>query len=495
MKLETTPRENHQVEVIAELEPEVLERFMRRAARKISEGARIPGFRPGKAPYDVIRRMYGDAALQQEAIELIIDDIYPQILDEAKIEPGAPGSLEEIISIDPPKLKFLIPLEATVELMDYRSIHHDYTPDPVTDEEVEDFLRNLQRRSATAEPVERPAQAGDMVYMKISGEFTEPEEGKDAQIVDEMPYQIIIGEDTSSETAWPFVGFSQNLIGMSANETRDVEYTFEETSKFETLRGKKAIFHITVQSIKSMSLPELNDEFAKGMGNFDDLDALRNAVRMQIESHKMGEYDEEYIGSYIDEIVEGSTVLYPPQMVEHQIEHMLEDLENDLRNRNMDLETYLKTMGKDRDTFIAEDVRPNAEKRLKRSLVLTELTKQEKIEVNQDELSRAVINRLMEMDGQRLFGDKKPTNKQMQEVTEYLTYDSANRLLGEHLYSRLKSIASGIPEPEPEPVSETEMVVSEGALAVSQSGPAEDAAASEEETSEGGQVETPSDEE
>jgi hypothetical protein len=134
-------------------------------------------------------------------------------------------------------------------------------------------------------------------------------------------------------------------------------------------------------------------------------------------------------------------------------------------------------------------------KRLKRSLVLTELTKQEKIEVNQDELSRAVINRLMEMDGQRLFGDKKPTNKQMQEVTEYLTYDSANRLLGEHLYSRLKSIASGIPEPEPEPVSETEMVMSEGALAVSQSGPAEDAAASEEETSEGGQVETPSDEE
>ena len=115
MKIETTTRDDHQVRIVAEFDPEFMEKFKHQAARKISQNAHIPGFRPGKAPYDVVRRTYGEDAIEKEAIEIMLDEVYPQVLKEAAIEPAGVGNLEEIISQNPPKFAFVVPLMPKVD--------------------------------------------------------------------------------------------------------------------------------------------------------------------------------------------------------------------------------------------------------------------------------------------------------------------------------------------------------------------------------------------
>ncbi|MCE1253887.1 MAG: trigger factor family protein, partial [Anaerolineae bacterium] len=116
MKIETQPIENHQIKVVAELEGESLEPYKQRAARQIARDAKIPGFRPGKAPFAVIKRLYGEELIEKQAVEIMIDDIYPKVLEEANIKPGGAGSLEDIISSNPPKFSFLIPLMPETKL-------------------------------------------------------------------------------------------------------------------------------------------------------------------------------------------------------------------------------------------------------------------------------------------------------------------------------------------------------------------------------------------
>ena len=214
MKIETQPIEDHQVKITAELDTENFDQYKHRAARKIAQESKIPGFRPGKAPFDVVRRIYGDDMIEKQAVELLIDDVYPKVLDEAQVKPGGAGSLQDIISTNPPKFTFIVPLIPEVTLCDYKSMRQDYNLEPLSQAEFDKFINNLRKGTATAEPVERPVEADDLVYVKISGLLSEPREGEEAEIVKDRPYQVVVGDDVDSDDAWPFPGFSNELIGL-----------------------------------------------------------------------------------------------------------------------------------------------------------------------------------------------------------------------------------------------------------------------------------------
>ena len=156
MKIETTPRDEHQVQIVAEFDDETLEKFKHRAAHKIATEAKIPGFRPGKAPYDVIRRFAGEKTIVNEAMELLVDEVYPDVIKEANVKPYGPGELENVISIAPPKLSFIVPLEPEITLGDYRSVRLDYAPQPFDEKEVDRFFYQLQTNYATVEPSDHP---------------------------------------------------------------------------------------------------------------------------------------------------------------------------------------------------------------------------------------------------------------------------------------------------------------------------------------------------
>ncbi len=441
MKIETENRDDHQVTLTAELEADQLDQFMQRAARKISRESKIPGFRPGKAPFDVVKRLYGMEMIEKQAVELLVDDVYPKLLDEAKIDPSGPGTLQEIVSINPPKFVFLVPLTPEVHLGDYRAIREAYQPKPVTEEEVDQTLRNLQRRYATAEPVDRAAQSGDLVYLKINARFTQPLEGEDEELIKETPFQVIIGDENQSESDWPFPGFSEHLIGLAANNEKTITHTFSEDNPLENLANRTVDFRVFIQSVKSLALPELNDDFAQTLGEFESLAAVRKTIRKNLENAERMDCEEEYFDKLIDRIMADTTIKYPPHMLEEELEKYLRQVEKSLAQQKMDLDTYLKTRQLELEKYIAMEARPAAARNLERSLVLQELARLEDIKVDNQELKEAVGKRIGEM-GEMLKKKEFRTERGMRNLTEMLTYDTASRMFYHNLMKRLKAIAT-----------------------------------------------------
>lgn len=445
MKIETEALDNQQTKLIAELDAETLDKYKHQAARKISRSQKIPGFRPGKAPYDLIRRMVGDEALQQEAIELMLDEVYPQVLKEANLNPSGPGKLEEIVSMDPPKFAFVIPMPPEVTLGEYKELRREYNPEPVTEDKVEATLRRLTRSYATAEPVERPAQKGDMVSFSLSGKRLNPAEGENETLVEETPYQMIAGEnEEEEEAAWPYEGFSDELMGLSANDTKTVTHTFSEESPYPDLSGKEAEFTIKVDGVKEMHLPELNDEFAQTLGEFENLDALRNAIRTQLEQNSSQQYDQNYFDALINELVEQSIIKYPPHLLEDEINDFIGGLQRNLERDHMDLETYLKMRQMDRETFIEQEVKPAATRRLERSLVLEEFAHREDVELKRDEIQSIYLSAMQQMQQSEQFGKGKGKNRaNQQELANSVAINTVNSIFNQRLMSRLKAIATG----------------------------------------------------
>ncbi len=441
MKLEIQPRDDHQVNVIAEFESDLLEQYKRRSARKIAEKTRIPGFRPGKAPYDVVRRVVGDEALIEQAIEDLIDEYYPKILEEAQLKPGAAGNLEKILSLDPPKFSFLVPLEPEVDLGDYKEIRLEYSPEAVEEQEVTDFLKRLQTNYSTAEPVERPAEEGDLVYVKFSGRLTHPAEGEDEIVFPERPAQFVLGSDLMEKRSFPFPGFSENLLGKKAGDAFTLTYTYPQEDEDEALHGKEVEFQVTVQSVKSLILPELNDEFAQNIGQFETLEDLKKAIREQLENAKKEKADETFFNQLFERLQAQATIKYPPQVLEHEIEHLLEDFQHDLSRQGMELDAYLKMVNKDREAFIREELEPIARRRLERSLIMEKFADVEQIKIDEANYQQAIQDSLRDL--QSIPMDKKPTKAEQNQLTQEVLIYNINRRLNQMILNRMKAIATG----------------------------------------------------
>ena len=387
MKIETQFLEDHQAKLTVEVEPDQMQEMKRRAANKLSRRVKIPGFRPGKAPYPVIQRTVGEAVIVEEALDLLVEDIYPKVIKEAKIEPYGPGKLESVASMEPVTLVFVIPLDAEVTLGDYRSMRKPYEPKPVTDQDVADAIKELQERQALVEPVERAAQEGDVVTVRLSGERKDDEENK--VLLSERSVPVIIRSADKDE--WLFAGFSKNFIGLMAGAEGSVEHTFPADSEHEELQGVTAEFRYAIENVKSRTLPDLDDVFAKSLGDFETVEALRDNVRTALEVQSKAAYNETYDNEIIQETIESSQFIYPPQMLDTEIDQAIKDLENRLNQQSLDMDIYLKSRNKDLDG-LREELKPSAENRLKRGLVLFELGKVEDIQIKQEELEAEAIN-------------------------------------------------------------------------------------------------------
>jgi len=454
LKIETSTHENHQIKIVVEFEADVFETYKRRAARKIASKTKIAGFRPGKAPYEMIVRYVGGASISEEAIEILVDEQYANILKEAEINPSGPGSLNEIISIDPPKLSFLVPLQPEVDLADYKNIRLDYSPEQVSSEEIEKFLKRMQRNYATAEPVNRPIQNGDLVYVQISA-VDKSQSDEEIAIFEDRPIQTVIGDELNKKE-WPFEGFSKELLGLSENEEKSIEHIFPADSEDVELKGKSVALKLKVQSVKSLVLPELNDEFAKSLGHFDSFSDLEKSVKEQLESNKNQEYEDQYYTDLLAKISEQATVKYPSFMVDEEIEHILASVKNDLSRQNLDFDTYLKILKTDKEKYIEDNVRPAAEKRLKNSLIIDKFAQEEKIQIGKedmdmimDETSQMMMEKNAESKGKKAKFSKQQMNS--------AAYNAVTRLYNQRTLEHMKDLASGKLDTEVKP-NETEVV-------------------------------------
>lgn len=446
MKIDKTLEENHEVKLVVEVEPEKMDTYKRRAARKISERGKIPGFRPGKAPYEMVVRNYGEQAIVEQAIDSFIDAEYSNILKEADVEPGASGALESIDSLEPPKLTFRVPLAPEVDLGDYHSIRMPYEWSPPDDAAVETAIEELRQMYATTENVEREAVVEDYVLVDVKSDMTE---------LNRTGFAAYIRKE-ERDLEWPFTGFAKELIGLKAGDVKVITHKFSEDHDLAELQGKEVELEVTVKTVRAVSLPELDDEFAKTTGAGETVDALREAVKKDVENRSKAEYEDKFFIELIEKIKEGATLKYHEHALEHESEHVLEDLGQRLAQQGMDLDTYFKVRNTTREQFIEEEVKPVARKRLERSLILDEIVRREKLQVANEELDAEFNQTLSALSMQGLdFGKIRGGRQGQQRVAQAVAMESANRVLTRRALDLLKSIAIGEYKPPEELPADT----------------------------------------
>ena len=443
MKIETQPRDDHQVTLIVELETEQMESAKHRAARKISERKAIPGFRPGKAPYEVVVRSFGEKIISEEAVDILLDEVYPKALEDAKLEPAAPGSLEKVEDLEKkPKFTFTVPLVPVTKLGDYRSIRIPYDWKEPGEEKTEEAIAELQRMYAKTESVTRPIEQGDFVMVDLKGVKAKATEGE-APAVDRSGLPVFISAAEKDEE-FPFKGFSKELIGLNSDESKSISHKYEKSYKDENLQGQTVKFEINVKMVRGSILPELNDEFAKQVGPFENAQALHDAVKANLATQSKAEFDDEYFVKLIEEIKEKAEIKYPPQVLNHELEHVMEDLKGRLTEQGMDMAAYLKSRDTDEAKFIENEARPIAVKRLERSLIMDEISRIEKIDVSKEMLQSTFEQTWGEYQGnaniqKAMKGKSQPSQKVMNAVA----MESANRAYVQQTLNRLKDIATG----------------------------------------------------
>ncbi len=443
MKIEKQPRDDHQVTLVVEVEQDRMEASKRRAARKLAERGKIPGFRPGKAPYDVIRRFYGDAAITEEALEILVDEVYPEALKEADIDPAAPGSLENVDSMEPPKFTFTVPLSPTIDLGDYKGIRLPYEWTAPTDDKVGEAIEDLRRMYGTSETVERAIQEGDYILLDVVG--VKPKAAEDeAPLFERYGFAALV-RSNDKEDEWPFPGFARKLVGLKAGEEKSLKHKFpKEFEQEPDLAGQTVEITAAIKTVRGVSLPDLDDEFAKQVGPFENLEALRGVIRANLEQESRSKYDDEYYLQLIDEIRETATIKYPPQVLEHEAEHMLEDITRSLADQGYELDSYLKMRQMDQDTFMKEEVNPSAVRRLERNLIMDALTRSENIELDESSLDQEFNSTISDLiTGGFDLGQAKGGRKGQQEIAQAVAMQSASRLMTRRVLERLKAIATG----------------------------------------------------
>ncbi len=433
--VQTEHLDDHTARLTVQVEPERIEKAMRQTARELAKKMRIPGFRPGKAPFNVVMRMAGREYVLSEALDRIMDDIYKEALEAAEIEPYAPGELEEMEEEDGLRLVFRVAKQPEVELGDYRSIRVEHEVPEVTDEMIEQSIESLRASFAETEDVDRPAEDGDLVLFehleittieddenaadddpgKTNGEASSDQEA-DADDARKGPRVVLhehnVGFVIRSDSEEDFLpGLSQKFIGAKAGETLEFEMTVPEDFEDEELAGRRVLVNARVDHVQSRTLPELDEEFVKRAsdGAFETLDELREDIRHHTEETLRREADAEAFREALDKMVEQATLHYPPQMVEEVVDDQLSSLEQDLQKQyGLSLENYLAITGKSVEE-LREQFQEEATRRVERGLVLSEFGRAEQLTVSDTAIDKRVEELLAQLlpeetDAERLDG-------------------------------------------------------------------------------------------
>lgn len=449
LKIETQTNEDRTLNLTVEVPEERVRPALQAAARQISKRYPVPGFRPGKAPYEHVVRQYGEQAVYDAALDDLGQKVYQEALDQGKIEAYGPGSLVDI-QLKPMVLKFTVPLKPVVDMGDYRALRVPYTPPSVSDEEVQRVMDTLRERQAVLEPVDRPAALGDVVTLDINAYLNEGLNPSDFLMSDK---DVALQLDEQGD--WPMPGFAPQIVGLSANETKKFDLTFADDYANESLRGQTAHLEVTCKEVKSRSLPEWNDDLAKEVGDFQSLDELRARVRDDLQKQAERASEREYSDQVLNQLVEQTRVQYPATLLEQELDDMLEDLDRRLREQRLTLEDYLKIEGKTKEQLRHEN-RTRAEQRLKRALVLGRIVEMEKLEVQPEEV-KDEIERQSQLWGEqagRVIDFLKSDNGRQSLIVDMLTNKAIQRLM---------AIARGddVPPPDSEPTTQAEATSAE----------------------------------
>lgn len=372
---------DNKVKLTIEVPQDVFADAMQKSYIKNMKQYNVPGFRRGKVPRKVIESMYGEGVFYEDAFDLVYADAYDSAVKEHALEPvDRPDiSIETIGSQDGVVFTAEVTLKPEVNLGAYTGIEVAEQAYTVEDAQVDALLEQEREKAARFLDTDRPVENGDRVVMDYSGKV-DGVQFAGGTATDQV---LIIGSGR-------FIpGFEEQIVGIKTGETKDITVTFPEQYHAEELAGKEAIFTVTVKSVQVKELPELDDEFAKDVSEFDTLDELRADKRKNLEEQAQKNAQMALENAVIEQIVDNTSVVIPDVLIERQKDFMLQDLAYNLQMSGLKLEDYCKYLGKD-VTKLREDYREQAEKRVKTQLVLEAIARAEGMEASESEIENEI---------------------------------------------------------------------------------------------------------
>ena len=369
-------RENNTATFQVEIDKAEFENAVNRAYIKNKKSINVPGFRKGKAPRMVIEGMYGADVFYDEAVNDLAPGAFAFAVEQEKLDAvGRPSVSNMDVSADKVlTLSFETALYPVVTLGDYKGLEVPKESTAVSDEEVNAELARVQKRNARIQTVDRAAADGDTAVIDFEG------------FQDGVPFDGGKGEGYSLTLgSHSFVpGFEEQVVGMSAGEEKDIDITFPE-DYHEGLAGKAVVFHVKCTEVKESILPELDDEFAKDVSEFDTLDAYKADIRAKQEENRSKNVERAFREAVLNKAVENMQVEVPDAMLDEQHETMLNEYGQNLAAQGIELEQYVAMMGMDMNTF-RMNTRPSALQQVKVNLLLDAVAKAEQIEVTDEEV-------------------------------------------------------------------------------------------------------------
>ncbi|MFL7791492.1 MAG: trigger factor [Anaerolineae bacterium] len=425
MNITTEPLEGRQMRLTIELDEKETQQAMQRAVRNISRQVDIPGFRKGKAPYDLVLQRFGEDTVRKEAAEALIEEVYDKALKQEEIEPYAPAALEKA-DLDPITYTFSIPLSPVVDLGDYRDYRLKYKQAKVSKSQVEEALQDIRMQNAILELVERPVEMGDGASVSFSATL-------DGEMILQGDVAHVMVE---ADASYPAPGFAKELVGMSAGDKRTFTLSLPDDFPREDLRGQGAEFSVKLMEVYDQTIPDLDDDLARTVGGFDSLKDLEKQIKDQIRLRAQQESDQEYVEQVLSDLIEQAQIEYPPVSLERELSEAVEDFKRVVkRDAKLSLEDYLRFQNKTMEEF-REELMPSAEARLKRALLLGQVAQLEELDVDKEEI-RVQIDAMSAPWGVRAEEVRSSLN------TEAGQQAVRSRLLANKAVQRLIAIAKG----------------------------------------------------
>jgi trigger factor len=448
LTIQTTEDDRRQLTVTIEVEESRVQKAMQAKARELSREIQLPGFRPGKAPYDVVVRRIGEDTLRGEAIEDLVQPVFEEALNQAELDPYAQPSLDDI-QTKPLVLTFTVPLSPTVTLGAYRDHRQEVEAVAVTDEALQEALEHVQAHHQVIEAVDRPAAEGDVVTLSGSGRLVgakpaaEAAEASDEATEEPAADEVLFDEERldvllDPQTLFVDTPFVANLVGLSVGDQKQFGFTFPDPYEPEPEHaGREVTFDLTILEVKKRELPPLDDELAKLDGRHETLDELREALRADLTQEAENTQKERVIEEMVDRMMEDAQLVYPPAAVEAHLDDMVEDFKTRLTRSGWQFQDYLNLQGMT-EQGLRDDFRENAERQLRRQLVLRQFILDERLRVAAADLDAVIDQRLARFDNDALKDSLRNYYRSGQGFEAI-----SGEVLSNKVYDRIRAILSG----------------------------------------------------
>lgn len=382
MSVQVENLEKNMAKLTVEIPAEEVEKALQAAYMKEKGKISLPGFRKGKVPRNMIEKMYGPAVFYEDAVNTMLQEHYPSAADESGLDIVSRPTVD-VVQIEKGK-PFIFTAEVAVKpevkLGKYLGVQVTKVDTEVSDGELDEALeQERQKNSRTVTVTDRPVQNGDTAVIDFEG------------FVDGVAFDGGKGENHSLEIgSHSFIDtFEDQLVGKNAGDEVDVNVTFPEQYQAKELAGKPALFKVKIHEIKTKELPELNDEFAQDCSEFETLAEYKEDLRKQLEQRKENDAKRTKEDEAIQKIIDKSEMEIPEAMIETQCENMVEEFAQRIAQSGLSMEQYMQFSGLTIDK-LKEQVCPEAETRIKSSLVLEQIAKDENIEVTDEEIDAEV---------------------------------------------------------------------------------------------------------